>query len=242
MLTSGLWGQNALMSAALDAATDRASQSIFFFAGWSVPLAMMLTAFALLRVFLQPVRRTPEGATDGSVEPSAARRSIVLPAWTAALAAVLLVPVVAGPDPWLSRFLTGVRAGDAGLTEPPLFTLGGGIGLVAMIVGISAAWAWRPRVGEHPPRGNSFTSLVRNRFYLTEVLAIGFVAPVWIAARLSGACDRLIDALLVGLPMRVTAAVERGVMPLQNGLVQFYGLSVVLAAGVLLATVLWLTS
>jgi hypothetical protein len=246
VLTSGLWGQNALMSAALDVAavaTGGIESRLggLYASAWSVPLATMLTAFALVRSVFAPVPQSSTGDRNDTPESIESPPASGMPAWLAALAAIVLAPAVAGPTPWLQRYLTGVWTGGANTSESTLFTFGNGIGLVVMIVGISAAWLWRPQVGQPQRRESSLASLARNRFYMTEVLSTALVLPVRVAARVCLVVDRLIDGLLFGLPNRVSAAVDRGTGPLRNGLVQFYGLSIVLAAGVLVVTVLWLT-
>lgn len=79
------------------------------------------------------------------------------------------------------------------------------------------------------------TRLSQNKFYLDEVYDVLFVAPLRGLAALSRLADWLvIDELLVGGISRIPALIGRLPRPIQNGLVQFYALAMMLAMAVLL--------
>jgi NADH-quinone oxidoreductase subunit L len=79
------------------------------------------------------------------------------------------------------------------------------------------------------------TRLSQNKFYLDEVCNVLFVAPLRGLAALSRLVDWLvIDELLVGGVSKFPALLGRLPRPIQNGLVQFYALAMMLAMAVLL--------
>jgi NADH-quinone oxidoreductase subunit L len=81
-------------------------------------------------------------------------------------------------------------------------------------------------------------ALSQNRFYLDELYKGIIVIPARVLATLSGFFDMLIDGVvdLVGLiPGWVGAALR----PIQNGLVQFYALAMVLGLAVFLGILTW---
>ena len=81
--------------------------------------------------------------------------------------------------------------------------------------------------------------LSRNKFYLDEIFAALFVAPlVWLAKFLRAVDTYLVDGL-VNLTGQTPAAFGGVLKPLQNGLVQFYALLMALGvAGFMLAVLL----
>lgn len=78
----------------------------------------------------------------------------------------------------------------------------------------------------------------RNKFYLDEIFAAMFVAPVNGLAGLSRLVDTHIVDGLVDLVGQLPAALGQAVRPLQNGLVQFYALLMALGVASFLLAVL----
>jgi proton-translocating NADH-quinone oxidoreductase chain L len=81
--------------------------------------------------------------------------------------------------------------------------------------------------------------LSRNKFYLDELFALLFVAPLTMAAQLARLIDTYIVDGVVDLIGQLPAAAGQALKPLQNGLVQFYALLMALGvAGFMLAVLL----
>jgi NADH-quinone oxidoreductase subunit L len=81
--------------------------------------------------------------------------------------------------------------------------------------------------------------LSRNKFYLDEIFAALFVAPILGLAKLSRAIDTYLVDGLVNLVGQTPAGFGGVLKPLQNGLVQFYALLMALGvAGFMLAVLL----
>jgi NADH-quinone oxidoreductase subunit L len=243
VLTSGLWGQQAAMSAVSQAAAVT-TQRAFVFAYWSIPVSTALVAFALFRAFLMPA--SAEISSAPKIEQEGGFRT-TFPAWIAAAIAALGPPILAGLAPWLPEFLlpvwSGVADGAGEGGHVVLFTPGSGVELMAMLLGLLAAWTWRSRYADRPPSENSFARLSRHRFYLNETLAAAVVLPARVAARICQVCDRLlVDSLFATLPARLPMVVASATQAMRNGLVQFYCLSILAAVGVLLAAMLWFKS
>lgn len=111
--------------------------------------------------------------------------------------------------------------------------------------GIALAWIMYGSPSSLPARlaqmAGPLARLSWNKFYLDEVYMVLFVLPLKGLSHLSRLVDWLvIDVFLVGgfsrFPGNLLGKPSR---PIQNGLVQFYALSMMLAMAVLLGALLW---
>jgi NADH-quinone oxidoreductase subunit L len=84
--------------------------------------------------------------------------------------------------------------------------------------------------------------LSRGKFYLDEIYSALVVWPLWFAARPVYFIDRWIVDGLVNLVGRVPPALGAMLRPLQNGLVQFYALAMVLGVLTLIGVAYWVRS
>jgi NADH-quinone oxidoreductase subunit L len=114
------------------------------------------------------------------------------------------------------------------------------ISSVCGLAGIALAYAVyrRGEPQKMPPGAEAVFSLSRNRLYVDELFEAVLVKPAVVLAFLANAFDGFMDGLA-----RLISAVPRFVgqwsRPIQNGLVQFYALSMALGLAVFLTFVVF---
>lgn len=277
VLTSGMWGQDAVLSAAWDAARrpaagrkqirqqeqqqaetaaaisvesrgDRATirmfgagpERVFLAMFCAAVLSLLLTSFALFGIFFRNIYRPAEPMPGDLQMPDGPRQWSLLPAVAAVVAAVAVGLLFGWQLPKVAAFFNLVPSANLGSAKQPFISTG--LGAVTMSLGAVGAWMLSARSATRAERGErTFTCVAERRFYLDEIVRRAFVGPLLLCARLARLLDGvLVDALLVRLPARIPLLAARTARPLQNGLVQFYALSVLLSAAVFLAAILWL--
>jgi len=87
-------------------------------------------------------------------------------------------------------------------------------------------------------RAKLYTLSYRKMFW-DEIYQALIVWPTWIAAKLSADFDRLAIDKLVDLCGWLPKLLGSALRPLQNGLVQYYALAMVVGLLLLLGTLLW---
>jgi NADH-quinone oxidoreductase subunit L len=111
-----------------------------------------------------------------------------------------------------------------------------GTGLALLGLGVAAAWYRKGGPGEAPPAVEPVMELSRKKLYVDEAYYWAVVKPAEVLATAA----RQVDAAVGGLA-RLVAFLPRaaGVLfrPLQNGLVQFYALGMILGLAVFLTLV-----
>ena len=147
-------------------------------------------------------------------------------------------------DDMLAR--TFPRIGEVGMLGDQNVTL---IALgVTLTVSLSAgvlAWLLVSKSSALPHRiaalMGPFTRLGQNRFYLDDIFELCIVR---VLRGLAAVCrfveSFLVEGAFLGFICRIPVWLGRGLQPLQNGIVQFYALSMILTVGVLLFVLLWL--
>lgn len=203
---------------------------------------LLLMPFALFRAFFLIFHHadTAEGGeTDRDGDASARSADIVLAVLTAT--AVITASLCAGPTDVLPPLLFPGEPAPG----PPLPSFVTGFGSLLFLLGVVGAWMIYLRPSDLPGRLagllGPFTRLSRRRFYLDEVFFLGLLLPVRGIARFCRFLDRsVIDSLVMGSVPRLSGLLARAARPLQTEFIQFYALSSMLAAAVLLAVLLWL--
>jgi NADH-quinone oxidoreductase subunit L len=210
---------------------------------WMGTLTALLTAFYTFRAALLTFHgpeKIPHAAGHHAHE---SPPSMCIPLWILAAGALLIGGALG--------HLTGLFDNYLGLTIPGVgahhdtdwFVLG--MSTVVATLGVVVAWMMYAAPSELPEKvARMFGPLTRlswNKFYIDEIYFVLFVLPLRAAALLSRFIDWLfIDRVLVDgtsrLPVYLVA--RKIIQPLQNGLVQFYALSMILALAVLLAALL----
>jgi NADH-quinone oxidoreductase subunit L len=146
---------------------------------------------------------------------------------------------------WFSHFLERTpslglaRAAGAKPMEHHFDWTTAGISTALALAGIALAFLWYRRGTEGEPSGlRPAFALSRNKLYVDEVYEAAVVRPAGVLAFLSKALDGFLDAL-ARLVSAVPAFVGQLARPVQNGLVQFYALSMALGLAVFLTFVVF---
>ncbi len=248
-LLSGFWSKDMIFEA-LSEAGEGSSR----FAGSYLALLVvacitaLLTAFYTFRAyfltFWGPERVPPEAGHHAHESPS----SMTLPLIVLALGAVF-VGIVVGPfTHWFTDFLetspslnlARVRAATAADVPHHLNWVLMTVSTVLALTGVGGAYMLYRNSGADKPAFGLQRVWVwsRNKLYVDELY---YAIIVWPAERLAFLL-RIFDGFLDGLA-RLVAAVPRFVggwlRPIQNGLVQFYALSMVLGLAVFLSFVVF---
>jgi NADH-quinone oxidoreductase subunit L len=168
---------------------------------------------------------------------------MTIPLWVLAVGAVFVGIVVEPFTHWFSSFLErtpalhhltqslGGPAEEAGLNYALLATSS----LVAL-AGIATAWLMYirdPALADRMASAKHLYDLSQHRFYLDEIYAALIVRPLAGIAVVSRFFDGLVDGL-VDLVGRLPRGVAFLLRPIQNGLVQFYALAMVMGLTVFL--------
>jgi NADH-quinone oxidoreductase subunit L len=236
---SGFWSKDMVLESALEAGHDPRFGGVYMVLfGIGLATALM-TAFYTFRAYYRTFEgelRMPEGSHPH--EPLV----MTVPLIVLAVGAVA-VGIIAEPfTHWFGGFLTkapgivratGGRAVDEHLNWGMMFA-----STVVALAGVALAYyvyRARPATAEKAARsagGLYYLSL--NKVYVDEVYNLLFVQPLNL---LAGIC-RLIEAVVYDL-VRLIASIPRLladlVRPLQNGLVQFYALSMAMGVAAFVA-------
>lgn len=227
---SGFWSKDLVLESALEAGHSTRFGPVYLVLFGVALFTALLTAFytfrAYFRTFWGPLRM-PEGAHP--------HESWVMNVPLIVLGfGALAVGIVAEPfTHWFSDFLTRTPdlAATGGAVEHHLnwpLILGS---TAAALAGVGLAWYMyvrRPAAAEKAAAaaGTGYW-LSLNKLYVDEIYALLFVQPLNLLAGICG----LLEAVVYDL-VRLIASAPRAVAdqlkPLQNGLVQFYALSMVM--------------
>ncbi len=182
--------------------------------------------------------RVPEEAGDHAHEsPGSMTLPLVVLAFGAALLGGLLGHATGIFDGYLGKTVVGA----AGHHEMDWFVAG--VSSVVAVAGILLAFALYGKPSPIPAALAKIcpplTRLSQQKFLLDEVYNDLFIWPLRGVAQLSLFLDWILDGGIIdGLFGTLPREIGRLLRPLQNGLVQFYALSMMLALAVMLAAVL----
>lgn len=201
-----------------------------------------LTAFYTFRAFLMtfhgPERIPHEAGHHAHESPPV----MCVPLWILSLGAIGLGLALGHPTGLFDHFLEATIPGAGTHHDTDWVVVIGST--VVCVAGIALAWVMYGSPNEMPARVASlcgpFTRLSLHKFYLDELYFMLIVVPLRGIAQLSRFVDwLLIDGLLVGGTGWLPKQVGRLPQPIQNGLVQFYALSMLAALAVLMGALLW---
>jgi NADH-quinone oxidoreductase subunit L len=208
---------------------------------WSGTFTAFLTAFYTFRAVFMTFHgelRVPEEAGDHAHEsPGSMTLPLVVLAFGAALLGGLLGHATGIFDGYLGKTVVGA----AGHHEMDWFVAG--VSSVVAVAGILLAFALYGKPSPIPAALAKIcpplTRLSQQKFLLDEVYNDLFIWPLRGVAQLSLFLDWILDGGIIdGLFGTLPREIGRLLRPLQNGLVQFYALSMMLALAVMLAAVL----
>ena len=249
-LLSGFWSKDQILHALSDAGESRSAYHNYYFAVFGVAcLTALMTAFYTFRAYFLTFwgeeRVPPEAEGHAHESP----KVMLVPLVVLAVGALGVGAVVDPLTHWFGHFLerapvihqadeafaktTNMKGGEHAFS----WTVAG-ISTVLALAGIGvAALLYRKGGPEKVPGllGGLF-ALSHNKLYVDEIYGATVVKPAETLAAGGRQFDTFLDALarLVSFLPRFVAAVLR---PLQNGLVQFYALGMILGLAVFITVV-----
>jgi NADH-quinone oxidoreductase subunit L len=245
-LLSGFWSKDMIFEALTKASESQSRYSAGYFVLFLVAcFAAFLTAFYTFRAyfltFWGPEKIPEEAGHHAHESPS----SMTIPLIVLAVGAVLVWAIVEPLAHLFSGFLTtspSLAIAEHGHPAEP-HHLNWGIMAASTVLslgGVALAYVFYRNGGaEKAPLGlDRIFAWSRNKLYVDELYYAIFVKPAEVLAFLT----RVFDGFLDGFS-RLIAAIPRfvgsWVRPIQNGLVQFYALSMVLGLAVFLSFVVF---
>ena len=258
-LFSGFWSKDQVLDALLLAGESGKARGGWYFLILGTALFTAgLTAFYTFRAYFLTFHgelRVPGEAGDHAHEsPAMMRVPLIILAVGALIVGLLLDPATHGfarfvartPSLMLADELAGAaHAGVGGGHDSHGGEMHFNVALAAIssavaLLGVLLAWQLYGAGGpERVPAGlRTVQRLARDRLYVDEVYKVLFVRPAEGFAAGSRQFDVFLDGLarLASFTPRFGAAILR---PLQNGLVQFYALGMVLGLAVFVAVVVY---
>jgi NADH-quinone oxidoreductase subunit L len=236
-LLSGFWSKDAILEVIREVGTHGPYSAAYFLVFLIAMLTAALTAFytsrAYFRTFWGETRIPPEAGDHVHESPAV----MTVPLIVLAIGAVF-VGIIVGPiTHWFGDFLgrsdqlklaAGGKALDHKLDWPLM--LGTSAIAIIMVVLAYRMYVTKPQIPEM--LSNRLPRWYRaslNKLYMDEIYSVVFVQPLKAVAYIG----KGLEALLFDL-VRLIAAVPRGVAelirPLQNGMVQFYALTMAMGA------------
>ena len=247
-LLSGFWSKDMIFESLTEASESQSKYTAGYFTLFLMAaLTAFLTAFYTFRAyfltFWGPERIPAEAGHHAHESPG----TMTLPLIVLAIGAVFVGGVMEPFTHWFSDFLQttpamtqAVIASQAQSVEHHFNWALIGTSTVLALAGIGIAFALYRNGGAEkaPPGLDKVFALSRNKLYVDEIYYAALVKPAEVLAFLL----RVFDGFLDGLA-RLIAAIPRFigdlVRPIQNGLVQFYALSMVLGLAVFLTFVVF---
>jgi NADH-quinone oxidoreductase subunit L len=238
-LLSGFWSKDAILGATFDAAEEGNQYRIVYLALFAAGLVTAgLTAFYTFRAYFLTFwgeERVPEEAGHHAHESPPV---MTVPLMVLAVGALAVGGVLGPLTHWFGHFLSYLPDLEARAEHPESLGLMAISGFVA-IGGIAVAW-WmylaEPGMAGRLARGlQGLYQLSLNKFHVDEVYDAFIVRPL---AGFAEFC-RLIDLYVIDSLVDLVGHVPRLIgdflfRPMQNGLVQFYALAMVLGLTVFL--------
>jgi len=253
LLASGFWGQNTVIGAVWNAsitpttsealmrtpfgATPPHILAIWF---WAATLSLPLTALAMSRALFLSFFHSKE--RPAIAEPGQAQKWQIGLLLGASFGGGLGLAAV-GTSSLFSQFLGRTWSGARYSFTSTTFQ--SGFGILLVLLAVILAWMMYSKISTWPARFSRvlapFDRLSRNRFYLDDYGFLLVVLPIRGLAHVFRFCDRfLVDGLLAGGPKETVISIKEFLIPMQNGLVQFYAMSLLFSVAVLLVVLTWL--
>jgi NADH-quinone oxidoreductase subunit L len=190
-----------------------------------------LTAFYTFRAFIMTFHgpeRIPEEAGHHAHESPPV---MTIPLWILSVGAAFLGLILGHWFGWFDLYLNRTLPGMAEHHAMDLFVAG--VSSLLAVAGIGLAFVMYGQPSTLPAKVAAafgpLTRLSENKFYLDEIYLFTIVLPLRGLAQACRFLDWiLVDGVLVEFFARVPREIGRLLRPVQNGLVQFYALSMVL--------------
>ena len=249
-LLSGFWSKDQILGALYDAGHGRAKYHDCYYVIYFVAcLTALMTAFYTFRAYFLTFwgeEKVPHEAHGHAHESPPA---MTIPLVVLAIGALLVGLVVDPMTHWFGHFLERspvMHHADEAFKKATNLSVGhhefnwtvAGVSTLLALAGIGVATVLYRKGGPEKVPGvlKPLFALSQNKAYVDEVYGATVVLPAETAAAGSSQFDGFLDALarLFSFVPRFLGAVLR---PLQNGLVQFYALGMVLGLAVFLTVV-----
>ncbi|MDY3554138.1 NADH-quinone oxidoreductase subunit L [Gemmata sp. JC717] len=247
-LLSGFWSKDLILESLLEASETESRYTAGYFALFLVACTTaFLTAFYTFRAyfltFWGPEKIPHEAGHHAHESPP----SMTIPLIVLAVGALAVGAVVEPFTHWFSHFVGGTQAiassrGLAPAKEVPhhFNWLMAGVSAALALSGIGLAFVlYRNGGADKVPLGMSGVfKASRDKLYVDELYGAVLVAPSNVLAFLARVFDGFLDAL-TRLIATIPQFLGHLVRPIQNGLVQFYALSMALGVAVFLTFVVF---
>jgi proton-translocating NADH-quinone oxidoreductase chain L len=254
---AGFWSKDLILDVLFEAAESghSALQSGYMVAMGLALVTAGMTAFYTFRAYFLTfwgTERVPHEAHGHAHEsPASMTVPLVVLAVGAVFLGVALEPITHGFSQFVARtpelqlanehahpHATVDTPGAGGYVEPHLNLPMAGLGSAVALLGVLLAWRQYGAGGpEEIPHGmQAVSTLSRNKLYVDDLYWAFIVKPAEILAAIARQFDVAVGALarlFASLPELAAA----GLRPLQNGLVQFYALGMVLGVAVYLTVI-----
>ncbi len=247
-LLSGFWSKDAILDSLYEAGRHGGANAGVYWLVLAVALLTAgLTAFYTFRAyfltFWGDLHTPPEAGGHAHESPRVMLAPLVVLAVGAVFAGIAVEPFNHAFSGFLGRSPTVLRANHladfVGEAHPHFNPMIAGFGTLAALAGLGLAW-WAYRDGKEtvPDSLAGVYRLSREKLYVDEVYDGVVVKPAETLATAGRQFDYFLDALarLVSFVPRFLGAALR---PLQNGLVQFYALGMVLGLAVFLTVIVF---
>jgi NADH-quinone oxidoreductase subunit L len=209
---------------------------------WMGSFTALLTAFYTFRAFFLTFHGPEKIPHEAGYHAHESPPVMCIPLWILAVGAACLGAVLGHATGFFDSYLGRTVEGAAEHHEANWFVIG--VSTVVALVGIIAGWMLYSVPSELPGKiATAFgplTRLSQNKFYIDEVYAWFLILPLRGVAQFSRFFDWFVidGALVDGLSKVPGGLLGRIGRPMQNGLVQFYAVSMLLATVVLLLALL----
>ncbi|MBY0457876.1 MAG: NADH-quinone oxidoreductase subunit L [Gemmataceae bacterium] len=247
-LLSGFWSKDLILESLTGAAESNSPYTAGYFALFLLAcLTAFLTAFYTFRAYFLTFWGPEVVPHEAGHHAHESPRAMTLPLIVLAVGALGVGVALEPFTHWFTDFLKGAPslANARGRTDVPElehhfnWTVAG-ISAVLAFGGIGLAYSLYRNGGAEkaPPGLAGVFALSKNKLYVDEVYGAALVKPAEVLAFLARVFDGFLDALsrLVASAPRL---VGHFVKPIQNGLVQFYALSMALGLAVFLTFVVF---
>ncbi|HVK18427.1 MAG TPA: NADH-quinone oxidoreductase subunit L [Fimbriiglobus sp.] len=246
-LLSGFWSKDAILDSLYMAAeAGRPNAGLYWFVLVVALLTALLTAFYTFRAYFLTFwgeeRTPPEAGHHAHESPWIMLGPLVVLAVGAVFAGIAVEPFNHAFSGFLSRSPTvqlANRLTEHAVEVPHFNLMIAALGTLAALAGLGLAW-WAYRDGKEtvPATLAGVYRLSREKLYVDEVYDATVVKPAETLATAGRQFDYFLDSLarLVSFLPRFLGALLR---PLQNGLVQFYALGMVLGLAVFLTVIVF---
>lgn len=249
-LLSGFWSKDQILTALHDAGTGSATHRGLYFVVYVMACGTaLLTAFYTFRAYFLTFWGPEKVPNEAHGHAHESPVSMTVPLVVLAIGALAVGAVVDPMTHWFGHFLDRspvIEQADEAFHHTTKLQVGhhhfdwsvAGLSSLLAVLGIGVAAVLYRKGGPEkvPAVLKPLFLLSQNKAYVDEVYGATVVLPAETAAAGSGQFDAFLDALarLFSFIPRFVGALLR---PLQNGLVQFYALGMVLGLAVFLTVV-----